>query len=300
MSHAAVFSEHRKLLFQIAYRMTGSAADAEDLLQEGFLKFRSVALATVQNSRAFLITLITRICIDFLGSAYERRRTYIGPWLPEPIATGPEEEYIRMESLSTAFLLVLERLTPVERAVFLLRDVFDIDYSEIAQIIEKSEENCRQIASRARQNVASDRKRFEANPETRERLFRAFLSAVRRGDVSTLTRLLAEDAKLISDGGGKVTAARNVVTGADRCIRGLLGVARKMPRDAWPAIIQAGGEPALVLLSGGEIYCVLSLSYSDEKINAVYSVLNPDKLQHFRVPFRSRLISRILRFVRRP
>ncbi|MBI3394854.1 MAG: RNA polymerase sigma factor SigJ [Spirochaetia bacterium] len=304
MTHASVYMEYRRLLFQVAYRMTGSAADAEDLLQEGFLKFQGVTLAAVQNMRAFLVTLITRLCIDFQKSAYERRRSYIGPWLPEPVTGSPEDDFVRMESLSTAFLLVLERLSPVERAVFLLRDVFDFDYSEIARILEKSEDNTRQISSRARRNVAADKSRFEAAPELKERLFQSFLSAVQKGDVQSLSQLLSTDAKLYSDGGGRVSAARNIVSGADRCIRGILGVAKKMPRCAWPVRIEAGGEPALAVLVDGRVYTVLSLSYKKGRIDAVYSVLNPDKLGAVRVPWYARtislLLSRAFFFVCRP
>ncbi|HNE21598.1 MAG TPA: RNA polymerase sigma factor SigJ [Leptospiraceae bacterium] len=291
MTHTSLYTEHRRLLFSIAYRMTGSSSDAQDILQEGYLKFQNVALNAVNNSRAFLITLITRMCIDFLDSAYERRRTYIGPWLPEPITESPEEDYVRMESLSTAFLLMLERLSPVERAVFLLRDVFDVDYAEIASMLEKSEENCRQISSRARKHVSSEAIRFETPPQKKDQLFRAFLRAVQKGDVHSLGKLLCEDARMISDGGGKVNAARNVVSGAAKCIRGILGVAKKQPPDAWPVLVEGGGEPALVLLTGGKVYTILNLSYRNGQIDAVYSILNPDKLQNVKVPPLARVAS---------
>ena len=238
MARIEDFERHRSLLFSIAYRMLGSVADAEDVVQEAYLRWQQAPEAEVRSPRSYLSTVVTRLSIDRLRSARARREEYVGPWLPEPLVSERAEEVAVLdelgESLSTAFLVVLESLNPVERAVFLLREVFDYDYEEISRILGKSEDNCRQIAHRARQSVAARRPRFERSPEQEERLSRQFLEACMSGDMEGLISLLSEDVTLWSDGGGKVAAAPYPIYGPERVARFLLGVLRTVPPGSPP------------------------------------------------------------------
>ena len=269
-----VFEAHRTLLFGIAYRMLGSAADAEDVLQEARLRWLGADQAEVTNPRGFLVTIVSRLCLDQLGSARVRREQYVGPWLPEPIATPPDAD---PESLSMAFLLLLERLSPAERAAFLLTEVFDYSHAEVAVALGKSEEACRQLASRARRHVREGKPRSVDRAE-HQRVLGAFVAACASGDLAGLERLLAGDAVVHSDGGGRVRAARNLVVGASRSARLLVGLARKGGAHLTIEPCEVNGLPALRMREAGRVDSVLSLDVRDGRIAAVFLVRNPDKL----------------------
>ena len=280
-----VFHQYRSLLFSIAYRMLGTVVDAEDMLQETFIRWQESTDADVQSPRAYLVTIISRLCINQLQSARVQREEYIGQWLPEPLVTGPSVDPFSIfrvdESLSMSFLVLLERLSPIERAVFLLREVFEYEYSEIAQAVEKDEANCRQILRRARQHVAQVRPRFKASQKQREQLLAEFLQATSTGDLARLVALLAADAVLYSDGGGKAAAVPNLVYGADRVARAILGGMRKLvPANLTSRLTQINGEPGVVSYLEGRPYAVLTLHVAGGRVESVYIVSNPEKLAH--------------------
>jgi RNA polymerase sigma-70 factor (ECF subfamily) len=278
-----VFEAHRPLLFSLAYRMLGSVADAEDIVQDAYLRWHQVSGGRITSPKRFLCAVVTRLCIDHLRSARVRREEYVGPWLPEPLvselAEDPLDATVLAESLSMAFLLLLERLTPVERAVFLLREVLSFDYQEVARIVERSEAACRQIVKRSREKLAGGRRRFTVAPEEGERLARRFLEACAAGDMEGLLSLLAPDAMAWTDGGGKVLAARRPIRGRERVARFFIGVARK--GGGWEAAItRVNGGPGLVLRShgwAGELR-VITFAMSDGRIDEIFVVGNPDKL----------------------
>lgn len=278
-----VFDSHRPLLFSIAYRMLGSVMDAEDVVQEAFVRWRRASETEVRSPKAYLSAVVTRLCIDQLRSARARREEYVGPWLPEPLAaapgdeTGPEAALLD-ESLSMAFLVLLESLTPTERAVFLLREVFDYDYPEISRLVGKSEANCRQISRRARQAVAARRPRFERSPEQEERLTQRFVEACTSGDLEGLLSLLSEDVTLWSDGGGRVRAALNPIHGADRVARFLVGILRDVPAGFAVRLARVNGGPGVLAYEGERPTGVVSLDVSEDRIQAVRIVVNPEKL----------------------
>ena len=280
-----VFTQYRGLLFSIAYRMLSSVADAEDILQEAYLRWERAETAEIRSTRAFLVTIVSRLCINHLESARVRREEYVGQWLPEPVVTTPDSDPFSLvqvdESLSMAFLVLLERLTPVERAVFLLREVFDSDYAEIARTIGKDEANCRQILRRAHQHVADLRPRFEVSPQQREKLLAEFLAATSTGNLDNLISVLAADAVLYSDGGGKGPAVPNVLRGADRVARALLGSMEKLvPRDLTIRLAQINGQPGVVSYRNGRPYAVVTLDIVEGHVRSVYIVSNPEKLAH--------------------
>ncbi len=278
------FERHRSLLFSIAYRMLGSVAEAEDVVQEAYLRWREVPEKEVRSPRSYLSAVVTRLSINRLRSARAQREQYVGPWLPEPLLWDRAEEITTDpaeldESLSIAFLVLLESLNPVERAVFLLREVFDYDYEEISRIVNKSEANCRQIAHRARQSIAARRPRFEHSREQEERLTRQFLEACTSGDMEGLLGLLSEDVTLWSDGGGKVAASPYPIYGPERVARFLLGVLRTVPPgfSARPARINGG--PGAVGYVNGQPTGVVALDYADRRLRGIHIVVNPDKLR---------------------
>ncbi len=284
MDHAALFSQNRSYLFAVAYRMLGTVMDAEDILQEAFLRWRGVDIASIESARAYLTTIVTRLSLDFLASARVRREEYVGPWLPAPLLLDEETDVAASvelsESLSMAFLVLLESLSPVERAVFLLREVFGYDYPEVARIVEKSEENCRQIVRRAKERVAAGRPRFPADRAQGNRLLEHFVTACVEGDLAGLESVLAADITLWSDGGGKVNAARLPIYGADKVARFLLGILRKAPeafavRSAW-----INGAPGLIVYVDGRAQSVYTFDGAEEAIQAIRIVVNPDKLGH--------------------
>lgn len=282
MEHAEIFSQYRPLLFSIAYRILGTAMEAEDMVQETFMRWQAAGEA--DNPKAYLTTILTRLCIDHLRSAKVQREEYIGPWLPEPIMTTglPAESAALAESLSMAFLVILESLSPVERAVFLLREVFEYDYDEIARIVEKSEDNCRQMVRRAKAHITERRPRYEVRREEHERIIFQFGLAVHSGDMEGLLALLANDITSFSDGGGKVSAARNPVVGPDHVARLIIGVVGKLPEGALSEIGQINGQPAILTQVNNRPYNVLIFDVADGRIRRIYNILNPEKLRNIK------------------
>jgi RNA polymerase sigma-70 factor (ECF subfamily) len=283
---AHVFEEQRSYLFAIAYRLLGSVGDAEDQVQEAFLRWAADPARDVRSPRAYLATIVVRLCIDELRSARARREVYVGPWLPEPLITTDRADlthtFVLRESLSIAFLYMLERLSPLERAVFVLREVFDYDYAEIAQMVARSPANCRQVFHRARQRLGEEESRFAATREQQERLTQQFLDASATGDLQQLVALLTEDVVSISDGGGKVAAALRPIITPDRVIRGLLGGGRKMTPDAvW--IEEVNGQPAIVGTKNGVPLGIIILDVHEDRIRRLYTIVNPDKLRSLAV-----------------
>lgn len=265
----------------LAYRMLSSRAEAEDVLQDAWLRFN--AAKEVENAEAFLVTTVTRLCLDRLKSARARREIYVGPWLPEPVfdaeALSPHAATELADDLSFALLLTLERLTPIERAAFLLHDVFGAPFGEVARTLERSEEACRQIASRARKAVREGRPRREADDSTRMRLLTAFMDAVASGDVARLTALLRADAVALTDGGGAKRAALNPIRGADKVARFFTGLMHKLDAKRIgiePRVIN--GALGLVVFLDGALDQTLSIETDGEQIIAVYVVRNPEKL----------------------
>jgi len=277
-----VFEQQRRRLFGIAYGMLGSVADAEDVVQDAFLRWVGADTAAIDSPAAFLTTVTTRIAIDRLRSARHRRETYIGPWLPEPLVTAyesdPAELVAGAEQLSFAVLTTLERLNPVERAVLVLRDVFDLDYGDIADVVDKSPANCRQIAVRARRNVADTGRPRPSDPMVEQRLLASYTSAIAAGDVDALARLFADDVVLWADGGGKVRAVRKVLNGRDRVARHLIGVRGQTPPDLNVVVVRASTEPGLLGVSDGQPIGLVSFDIRDGLIVGVHALLNPDKL----------------------
>jgi len=269
----------RPLAFSIAYRMLGSVSEAEDVVQESLLRLHRAE--DVEHPKAFVATVVTRLSIDELRSARVRRETYVGPWLPEPIVTTdsrPDDE-----SVSMALLVTLESLNPVERAVFLLHDVFDYGYDEIAEIVGKSRENCRQLALRARRHVEAGRTRFEASREQRDALAARFFDAVREGDLDGLVSLLAEDAVATGDGGGKAAARKTPLHGGAKIARFMLGLMRLAERDAYEFDFrEVNGRPGALIRQDGRVISALSLEIADGRVTEFLSVANPDKLRHLR------------------
>jgi RNA polymerase sigma-70 factor (ECF subfamily) len=276
------FEAHRPLLFAIAYRMLGSASEAEDVVQDAWLRARQDEHADVRSARAYLTTIVTRLCIDHLRSAEQTRMEYPGPWLPEPVAEPNQESAEMAGSLTTAFLVMLEHLSPIERAVFLLREVFELDFNEIATCVGKSEANTRQILTRARARLRDPHPRFTASPRESEEIARHFRHACMTGDVDELMAVLHTDAVLLTDGGGTASAATRPVLGADRIAKFLLGYAGKVQwADTDYQLVTVNGTPGLLMrhpLAGTGTY---SFDIVDGRIRAVYVVRNPDKLRSF-------------------
>jgi RNA polymerase sigma-70 factor (ECF subfamily) len=276
-----VFEAHRPLLFSIAYRMLGSAMEAEDMVQEAYLRYQATPAETIESPKAFLCAIVTRLCLDYLKSARVQRESYLGPWLPEPVYTGgsPASLVSERESISMAFLVVLESLTPVERAVFLLRDVFDYPYDEISEIVEKTPENCRQIYHRAKRYLMERRPRHQPSPEDQQKLIASFRQAVEAGDLDTLTQLLAEDVVLYSDGGGKVNAARVPVRGGELLAQFLVNINRIYGQDTQVQIEEINAEPALIIWQNARVASVFTFSMDEGIISTIRVVVNPDKLR---------------------
>jgi RNA polymerase sigma-70 factor, ECF subfamily len=281
-------SAYRPLAFAIAYRMVGSVAETEDIVQEAFLRLHRTRTdgVVVESPKAYLAALTTRLAIDHLRSARVRRESYVGPWLPEPVVQEGEPAMARQiemaESLSMAFMLVLEALSPVERAVFLLREVFEYSYEEIAQIVEKSEDNCRQIFARAKRHIDAGERRFEASPEKRDQIAQRFFAACARGELDGLVRLLASDAAFYGDGGGKAAAFTHPVTGADRVARLVTGIfARFASAGIRMVRVEVNGRPGAKFVDGGDrVVGVWSLDSAEGRVECVRSVVNPEKLGH--------------------
>jgi RNA polymerase sigma-70 factor (ECF subfamily) len=278
----AAFEAHRPLLFSIAYRMLGSASEAEDVLQDVCLRALQDQHTDIRSPRAYLTTIVTRLCIDRLRSAERTRVVYPGPWLPEPLAEPNQESAGLASSLTTAFLVLLEQLAPTERAVFLLREVFELDFDEIARSVGKSEANTRQILARARGRLRSARPRFTVSRRESEEIVRRFRHACVTGNVEELMGVLHAGATLVADGGGKAAAATRPVVGADRVAKFMLGYARKVH---WSEpdfqLVTINGAPGLLMrhpISGNGTY---SFDIADGRIRTIYVVRNPDKLRGF-------------------
>jgi RNA polymerase sigma-70 factor (ECF subfamily) len=303
---AATFEPHRRRLLGLAYRMLGSMSDAEDAVQEAYLRWHATDRDRVLDARAFLMTTTARICLDVLTSARARREEYVGPWLPEPVldtaALAPDSRTELAEDLSVALLLTLDRLSALERAAFLLHDVFDFSFAEVAAALDRSEAACRQLASRARAHVRAARPRGTTVPLARSgeispkhaQLMSAFAAATQSGDLDALRQMLADDVRIVTDGGGKVRSALEVVEGADRAARFLVGVTRKAA-DAWwrddftVRFASVNSLPGVIVDAPEGVMQTTALEIEGDLIRAIYVVRNPDKLRHLVV--RSRGVS---------
>ena len=277
MSATDAFVQHRNLLFTVAYEMLGSAADAEDVLQETWLRWADVDRVEVRDERAYLVRITTRLSLNRMRTVARRREAYVGPWLPEPLLTTPDvaEDVELADSVSTAMLLVLETLSPTERAVFVLREVFDLPYDEIAAAVDKSPAAVRQVAHRAREHVEARRPRAAVTARERDEVIARFLGAAATGDLQALMDVLAPDVVLLTDGGGVKKAALRPIHGRDKVTRFLEAV---MPEGFVADMVVANGSPALRIAVDGEVDSVASLLVEDGRVTGLYVVRNPSKL----------------------
>lgn len=288
MSHIEIFERNRPRLTGVAYGMLGSVMEAEDVLQEAYLRWQGIDLADIDSPEAYLTTITTRLAMDRLKSAQVRRETYVGPWLPEPLvsafAEDPADVVTEAESLSMTLLMALEGLTPIERAVLLLREVFDLDYTEIADIVDKSPANSRQIAKRAREKAATGRRPTPNDLEVESRIISRYLEEISKGDVEGVASVFAEDVVLWSDGGGKARAARHALYGAQRVARHLVGVRPQTPEGTEIRLTRVNGQPAILGVLDGRVIGSISFEIDEGQVIAVHAVLNPDKLDHLTAP----------------
>jgi RNA polymerase sigma-70 factor (ECF subfamily) len=283
------FETYRPYLFSIAYRMLGSAMDAEDMVQETYLRYQATPTETIHSLKAYLATILTRLCMDQLQLARRKRELYVGPWLPEPIITAetdekvetvdPEKRVEMEESVSLAFLILLEQLQPFERAVFLLREVFAYQFAEIAAMLDKSEVACRRSFSRAKLHLQEHRPRFPASPQIHQQLLNRYLQAVQTGEMTPLMNLLSEDVTLWADGGGKVKqAALRPIRGRDAVARFSLGTRRFWPENFHLELAQVNGQAACIIRSGESVFSVLTIEAQHGKIQTIRVIANPEKL----------------------
>jgi len=280
-----IFKRHRARLFGIAYRMLGTHAESEDILQEAYIKWHQANAEEIETPEAWLVTIVTRLSIDRLRKASHERETYIGPWLPEPLivsdAPSPEEEAELASNLSLAFMVLLERLSPIERAAFLLHDIFDCAYADVARIVGKTETASRQLIHRARERVRTDKPRFQTDEKERAKLIKKFAAAAHTGDEKTLLALFADEVSMTSDGGGKVTAARKIVRGKNKLAHALAMFGTKAGAAFKNAFYTINGELGILTFYEGKIFSATTFDIEDGKISAVYRVMNPDKLKVF-------------------
>lgn len=280
------FEIHRSLLFSIAYRMTGSVMDAEDMVQETYLRYLAADAPKNANAidapKAYLCKITTNLCLDHLKSARVQRESYIGPWLPEPLLTAdaPPDLLMRKEMLSMAFLVMLENLQPLERAVFLLRESFGYGYGEIAQIVEKSEANCRQIFSRAKKALPQEQPVFESDPRVQQQTVKSFLFAVLNGNNETVQAMVADEVVWWSDGGGKVTAATKPIYGRDKVLAFIEGLMRVRQPNMVAELGETNGYPSVLIWAGDELDSVINCIVEEGQVVGIYAVRNPDKLHH--------------------
>ncbi len=282
------FESYRSYLFAIAYRMLGSAMDAEDMVQETYLRYQRTPPETIHSLKAYLTTIISRLCMDQLHLARRKRELYVGPWLPEPILTAtsgegvdPQERVDQEESISLAFLLLLEQLQPFERAVFLLREVFEYEFAEIASILGKGEAACRRSFSRAKQHLSQHRPRFPPSPQAHRQLLTSYMQAVQTGEMGALEHLLAEDVTLWADAGGKIKqAALRPLSGRDAVARFSMGTRRFLPQDYQVVIAEVNGQPAIVFRKEGKAFLVLAIEIDAGRIQTIRLMANPEKLTH--------------------
>ena len=283
-----IFNKARPRLFGIAYRMLGTRDDAEDIVQEAYIRWHKADTEEIEKPEAWLVTVTTRLSIDRLRKASAERETYIGPWLPEPLAIDsartPEEQAELASDLSLAFMVMLERLSPVERAVFLLHDVFDCDYPEIARIVGKNEPALRQIISRARSRVRNERHRFVADDASRVQLIKKFAAASYAGDEATVLSLFSDDIAMASDGGGKITPARKIVRGKERLARLFTLTVSKNREHITARLVRINGEIGTVEYFNGQPFAATTFTMEGGKITAIYRVMNPEKLRAFADP----------------
>jgi len=287
---AVVADDLRPLMFSIAYRMLGSVAEAEDVVQDAFVRLQRTDLAEIANPDAYATTVTTRLAIDRLRSARVRREVYVGPWLPEPLvterladrSTDPAARIELDDTISIAMLTLMETLNPVERAVFILREALDYDYAAIAEVVERTEANCRQLFARARARLDNGRPRFDVDAASRDRLATAFLEAASSGDLAGLEKLLADEVVMYGDGGGEAPAVRAPLVGPTPVARFLLGLNRRGSKlGVHVELAHANGQPAgLVLSADGALFAVLSIDIVDGRVVALRNQLNPDKLGH--------------------
>jgi RNA polymerase sigma-70 factor (ECF subfamily) len=274
------FETYRPLMFAIAYRMMGSAMEAEDIVQDAYLRYQAAPAESIRALKPFLTTVVTRLCLDQLKSARSQREEYIGHWLPEPLVTAPDGDLSALnDSLSMAFLVLLEQLNPVERAVFLLREVFDYEYSEVAAMVGKSEPACRQAFHRARQHINAQRPRFDSTPEEHSTIFGQFLQACAQGDMNGLVALLAADVTAWSDGGGKVSAALHPLLGRDKVAAFMLGLFKRRPQDVSIEFAEINGRAGLIVREGQAVAVVITADVAGGQITALRLIRNPDKLR---------------------
>ncbi|WEO98775.1 RNA polymerase sigma-70 factor [Streptomyces sp. FXJ1.172] len=285
-----VFEEHRSLLMGVAYRMLGRVADAEDVVQDAWLRWSGDDRTEVREPAAYLVRITTRLAIDRLRQVQSRGEAYVGPWLPEPCLTefgdtAPDaaERAVLADSVSLAVLVVLESLSPLERAVFVLREAFGYPYAEIASLLDRGEAAVRQLAGRARRHVEERRQRYEVDPARRREVTERFLAAAAEGDLDGLMSLLAPDVRLVGDSGGKAKAPARIVNTADKVGRFLAAVAPQAPADTTYRSVETNGGPAVLVLSGGKPDSLIQLDIADGRVATVYIVRNPDKLQHLAV-----------------
>ncbi|GAB4553717.1 MAG: RNA polymerase sigma-70 factor [Anaerolineae bacterium] len=282
------FESYRLLLFAIAYRMLGSAMEAEDIVQETYLRYQATPPDEIRSLKAFLSTVTTRLCIDYLKSAKAQREAYFGTWLPEPIRTAQrtednaDENTLDMfnESLSMAFLVLLEKLNPLERAVFLLREVFEYDFAEIGSMVGKPETACRKALQRARQAIHAEKARFHSTPEEHRTIFSKFIQAYTVGDLTGLVAVLAEDVTIWSDGGGKASAATHPIVGRERVIAFIMGLMRRAPSNITIEFPEINGRMGMVVRRDGVVVVTLLADVEAGQITALRFIRNPDKLQH--------------------
>lgn len=280
-----IFRRHRARLFGIAYRMLGTHAESEDILQEAYLKWHQADADEIETPEAWLVTIATRLSIDRLRKASTEREIYIGPWLPEPLivsdAPSPEEEVELASNLSMAFMVLLERLSPVERAAFLLHDIFDCGYADVARIVGKTETTLRQIIHRARERVRTDKPRFEADEKERRKLIKKFSEASHAGDENTLLALFSDEISMISDGGGKVAAARKIIRDKRKVAHLFATTGAKYGALFENIPYEINGETGLLTFYEGKVFAATAFEFSDGQISAIYRVMNPDKLKAF-------------------
>ncbi|MFJ5778006.1 RNA polymerase sigma-70 factor [Streptomyces sp. NPDC093094] len=277
------FQSHRPRLFGLAYRLLGSADEAEDAVQDAWLRFSGTERAQIEKPGAWLAKVVTNLCLTRLTSARVRRESYVGTWLPEPVATfdgalGPLESAEQRDAVSLAVLVLLERLTPTERAVYVLREAFGYGHRDIAGALDLSEANCRQLYRRAVQRVAEDRHRFDPEPDRQRELVSSFLTASREGDLAGLEKVLAADVTWYSDGGGKVRAALRPIEGRDKVVRFLVGVTERHLADVRYSVAEVNGATALLAWAGEQLVAMTSFALRDGLIAEARTILNPDKL----------------------
>jgi RNA polymerase sigma-70 factor, ECF subfamily len=287
-----VFERERRRLFGVAYRMLGTHADADDVVQEAWLRF-SGSTTTIENPAAWLTTVVTRLSVDELRAARRTRASYVGPWLAEPAldlpdaGSDPAERSVMLESITLGFLAVLERLSPLERAVFVLHDVFALPLTDVAEVIERSDDATRQLATRARGHLAADRARFEPEPDDARRLTEMLLAAAATGDLRTIGTYLTRDVVAVSDGGAARRAARRPVVGAERVARYVTNLAGRLEPDTEVHLVLANGQTALYLTQHDEPVMLVVPSWYEGRVRAVHSLLNPDKLASFHRAWRA-------------